>query len=531
MSVKRPFTSHDETIAEMKRSTIRRVGSGLPHIALLGLVPGRRLDRYELLCPIAEGGMASVWAARQQGKHGFEKLVAFKTILPELAHDPRFRSMFLDEARIAARIEHTNVARILDLGEEGDFLYLVMEWVDGDSLSHLQRRVSENGKRIRIGILLRILADLCGGLHAAHELRDASGVSLCVVHRDVSPDNILVDTQGVAKLIDFGVAKARDRIGEETKTGVLKGKLSYMAPEQAFKRPADRRADIWSLGAILYQFLSGMTPFRGESRTATLHLLAEGQNPPPLPWAVHPSLAMVIDRALRYDADQRFGSAAELQAALETAMLDMRVATTTHDVAAFIGTQMADRIAMRRGAIRSALIAASERDRLGDDFDKTEETTDSVTRIRLPWPQPPRRNLDRQAVTKVDRAALLGTTVRLSRPDTARKQTLVLAGALLLAGAIAFSMIRSRRQNLPAAAPAAVTAVAPPPPTGVPTPASAPPPSTTKPPIDVMSLPTAPPPTATAGKSRRAPSTAAPRPKRRTTEGSPTGKYIVDDGF
>jgi len=545
MSVRKPSSSLDDTLAEMKRSSIRRAGSGLPHIGLLGLVPGRRLDRYELLCPIAEGGMASVWAARQQGKHGFEKLVAFKTILPELAHDPRFRSMFLDEARIAARIEHTNVARILDLGEEGELLYLVMEWVDGDSLSQLQRRVTDNGGKIRIGILLRILADLCGGLHAAHELRDGSGMPLCVVHRDVSPDNILVDTQGVAKLIDFGVAKARDRIAEDTKTGVLKGKISYMAPEQAFRRPADRRADIWSLGAILYQFVSGMTPFRGETRAATLHLLAAGQNPPPLPWAIHPSLAMVIDRALRYDADERFTTAAELQTALENAMIDMRVSTTTHDVATFIGTHMADRIAVRRGIIRSALIAASERDRLGEDFEKTEESTDSVTRIRLPWPQPPRRDATRMPVTKADRATVLGTTVRLVPPRAPWKAKLLVTAALLLLGTIAFSLIRPHRRGvLVSPAPASTAAVAPlprPNPQEVP-PSPAPTISTTKPPIDVMSLPTAPPAPATAKPKRRpidvmslpvAPRAppAAPRPRRKTTETAPSGKYVVDDGF
>src|SRR5450755_951702 len=137
------------------------------------LAPGYKLDRYELLCPIAEGGMASVWVARQRGKHGFEKLVAIKTILPKFAADPRFQEMFLDEARIASRIEHLNVAQIFDLGEENEILYLVMEYVEGDALSKLNRACQREGVRIPTGVILRVLSDTCAGLHEAHEMKDA----------------------------------------------------------------------------------------------------------------------------------------------------------------------------------------------------------------------------------------------------------------------------------------------------------------------------------------------------------------------
>ena len=173
--------------------------------------PGHRLDRYELICPIAEGGMARVWIARQLGKHGFEKLVAIKTILPALASDVRFQQMFLDEARLASAIEHTNVARILDVGEEHEVLYIVMEWIDGESLNHVQRSLARTGVAIPNGVLLRVMADVCAGLHAAHELRDRSGKLACVVHRDVSPQNILISTDGVSKIIEFRTRSDRVR--------------------------------------------------------------------------------------------------------------------------------------------------------------------------------------------------------------------------------------------------------------------------------------------------------------------------------
>src|SRR5882757_8864917 len=152
------------------------------------LAAGDKLDRYELLCPIASGGMASVWLARLRGKRGFEKLFAIKTIKSELIADPRFQQMFLDEARLASAIQHPNVAQIMDLGEQDDTLYTVMEWVDGESLATIHRLALKRATPLPLGVALRVMADVCSGLHAAHELRDADDVLLGVVHRDVSPE-------------------------------------------------------------------------------------------------------------------------------------------------------------------------------------------------------------------------------------------------------------------------------------------------------------------------------------------------------
>jgi serine/threonine-protein kinase len=337
-------------------------GSSFP--APSALTPGYKLDRYELLCPIAQGGMASVWLARMQGKHGFEKLVAIKMILPGFATDSRFREMFLDEARIASRIEHANVAHILDLGEQHGVLYLVMEWVEGDALSKLARTIEKGGGRLPLGILLRILAEACAGLHAAHELCDAGGRPLGVVHRDVSPQNVLVNTNGVVKIIDFGVAKARDRHAEETRHGLLKGKIQYMAPEQAMGRPIDRRADVWAVGAILHRMLSGRGPFEAENQLATLHLLSSRRPPAELPPSVPNDVAAIVRRALTHDVDERFATAAELQTALEAAMHATGNSVQAGDVAAYIAEHLAERSHARKEAIALAIQSADERLRI-----------------------------------------------------------------------------------------------------------------------------------------------------------------------
>jgi serine/threonine protein kinase len=353
------------------------------------LAPGYKLDRYELLCPIAEGGMASVWVARQRGKHGFEKLVAIKTILPAFASDPRFQEMFLDEARIASRIEHPNVTQILDLGEEHEVLYLAMEYVDGDALSRLNHACVRAGIKIPHGVLLRILADTCAGLHEAHEMMDSSGRPLEVVHRDVSPHNILVSSKGVAKLIDFGIAKARSRAGGETNSGVLKGKTQYMAPEQAQGTGVDRRADIWAIGVVLYYLLSGKPPYEAENQLATLHLLASGRPPMPLPATVHPAIAAVVRKALWHAPESRYQTAAELREAIERAMVEAKVPTSQADVAAFAVKHLAERAERRRQAIELALAAAAERRRVEDLLKPpSEQSASGVTPAATPEGSP-----------------------------------------------------------------------------------------------------------------------------------------------
>ena len=326
------------------------------------LAPGDRLDRYELLCVLAQGGMGTVWLARMTGKHGFERLVALKTILPTYSHDQQFGAMFLDEAKIAAQIDHENVARILEIGEDGGLLYYAMELIDGESLRKVYRDVRTADVVFPMGVALRIVADACAGLHATHELVGEDGQPLQVVHRDVSPQNLLVTVRGTTKLIDFGVAKAASRHSEETAAGTLKGKIEYMAPEQARGESLDRRADVYGLGAVLYELLAGR-PVRdtGEGRQlAALHELMTGVPYPPLPATVPPLVRDIVDRALARDPAMRYGTAEELRRALEQAMLATGQAATAEDVASVLAHFSRERTAKRKDAIERAMRAAMD---------------------------------------------------------------------------------------------------------------------------------------------------------------------------
>jgi serine/threonine-protein kinase len=321
------------------------------------LAPGDRLDRYELLCVLAQGGMGTVWLARLADKLGFERLVAVKTILPEYTQDEQFCAMFLDEAGIAARIDHENIARILEIGEDRGFLFYVMELIDGESMRKLYRDVRMQGQIFPVGVALRICADACAGLHAVHELRGPDGRSLEVIHRDVSPQNILITVRGTTKLIDFGVAKARERRTENTSAGTLKGKLEYMAPEQAAGEPIDRRADVYSIGAILYELLAGR-PVRETDdgrQLLALHELVTGAPYPALHSNLPHLVRAVVDRALMRDPNLRYRTADEMRHALEQVILATGMSATIDDVAGVLAHFSRERTQKRKDAIDEAV--------------------------------------------------------------------------------------------------------------------------------------------------------------------------------
>ena len=277
----------------------------------------RRLGRYVLSHEIASGGMATVHLARAEGHGGFEKVLAIKSMHAHLAKDPAFVAMFMDEARLASRIDHPNVCRVFDFGHADGTHYMVMEYVVGETLAALYQRAFHEAapeERPRLSrYAARILAEACEGLHAAHELTDDAGKALGIVHRDISPHNLFVCYDGTVRLIDFGVAKAAGR-AQHTKTGVLKGKVAYMPPEQLRRRPLDRRADLWAMGVVLWELTTGKRLFRRDSDIETV--LAIDQDAVPPPSEVAPTLPKELDpivlRALAKEPDDRYPTAREM---------------------------------------------------------------------------------------------------------------------------------------------------------------------------------------------------------------------------
>ncbi len=349
----------------------------MPSTPAGALYPGQWLDRYELLCPVAQGGMAQVWVARMQTQLGMQRLVAVKAILAEHAEDPRFHAMFLDEARIISAVHHPNVAHILDLGEHAGVLYHVLEWVEGDSLAALRRKVHRKKHKLPLGIVLRVTAAICAGLHAAHEVRDDAGELLGVVHRDVSPANVLLGTSGQVKLIDFGVAKAMGRMAEETSAGTIKGRVAYMSPEQAMGGALDRRADVWSMGALLYQLLTGRVPYDADNQLAMLHLLSRGLPPTPLR-DMPGDIAEIVYTALSYNPMGRFHTAKEMQQTIEAAMTRHCAPVTAADVAHFLESEIGERIARRRATIARAVEAAEQRVQIASEYEVASSTASSM---------------------------------------------------------------------------------------------------------------------------------------------------------
>jgi serine/threonine protein kinase len=318
--------------------------------------PGDVLGRYELLLPVAAGGMAMVWAARLKGSRGFQKIVAVKTMLPKLSEDPQFERMFLDEASLASRIHHPNVVEVLDLGEMSGVLFIAMEWLDGVPLNQVMK-AAKGASGIPLPVAVHILTHAAEGLHAAHELKDDHGAYIGLVHRDVSPQNILVGYDGLTKMVDFGLAKATALGDGATRAGQLKGKISYMAPEQIRGDPLDRRADVFALGVVLYAVTTGKHPFRRESEGATLFAISAPE-PAPAPsrfMSYPPELEAVLLKAVAKDPDKRYSSSLEFARALEQTLPDGERAHGGERVGEFIKGLLGAQHDQQKAALAEAL--------------------------------------------------------------------------------------------------------------------------------------------------------------------------------
>lgn len=306
---------------------------------------GIPFGRYELLRKIAAGGMGQVLLARK-GAEGFEKLVVIKRILPHLVEDEEFFTMFIDEAKITMRLDHPNIARINEFGVENGVHFIEMEYVSGEDVRRLDKRARLANTPMPLGVIIRIIADAAAGLDFAHKAKDSKGVPLNLVHRDVSPQNVLVGFDGAVKLIDFGVAKAAGR-AQHTATGILKGKFPYMSPEQADGQEMDGRSDVFALGVVLWELLTGKRLFKGENDLMTQRLVKACQVPPPS--EVEPTVPKALDavvlKALAKDPKDRYADAAGFRMALEDFALKNAIPASSAHLVEFMQLVCAERIA------------------------------------------------------------------------------------------------------------------------------------------------------------------------------------------
>jgi serine/threonine-protein kinase len=310
---------------------------------------GQRLDRYVLFDEIAAGGMATVHFGRLLGSVGFARTVAIKRLHPMYAKAPEFVEMFTDEARLAARMRHPNIAATLDVVSIAGELVLVMEYIQGESVARLLRLAAQRKEAVPVPIAVAIVVGTLMGLHAAHETTTASGESLGVVHRDVSPQNVMVGCDGVPRVLDFGVAKAVGRL-QTTRDGEVKGKTAYMAPEQLSAREVDRRVDVYAASVVLWEVLTGHRLFAADTVAGTIGQVLEAEVEPPSRYApvVPVELDALVLRGLSRDPDRRFATALEMASALERTVL----LPTPREVGAWVQSIAAESLDSRRAILR-----------------------------------------------------------------------------------------------------------------------------------------------------------------------------------
>ena len=426
----------------------------------------RKLGRYEIVAEIARGGMGTVYLARLEGVAGFQRLFAIKLLHQHLADEERFVSMLLDEARLAARLHHPNAVGIVDVSDSNLGYYLVMEYVDGFTLDRLLRKLEDDPeRRTRLG--LRVLLDAANGLDAAHQLTDDDGNPLGIVHRDVSPQNVLVGTDGVGRITDFGVARAAARI-TASRPGMIKGKPCYMAPEQARgDDELDARADVFALGIILWEVLTGKMLFRSASGGAAVALMQvatmEIKPPSSLVENLPPALDDVCMKALTRDLDQRYQSAREMAKALEDAARSTGWLADSHVVADSIRELFENEIKIRKKAIttHTAELGRSSEPMLASDIYDVPRL--KAARVESPttpgkmrakgeaWHETP---ADQRAQTPRASATPVHTTPMVTPPPgtAPTKRPMLLAAMLALVGAgllgMAFFVLQDDRDEM-----------------------------------------------------------------------------------
>lgn len=315
----------EEKVVEFKKEEEKPKEEGIP------------FGQYRLLEKVAIGGMAELFKAKQMGLEGFQRIVAVKRILPHLASNSDFVTMFIDEAKLAAQLNHPNIVHIYDLGKTDEAYFIAMEYVEGRDLRSIMKESEPLGKTIPLSAAVYIAKKLCSALHYAHTAKDSDGKPMKLVHRDVSPQNILISSSGEVKLVDFGIAKAASK-ASHTQSGALKGKLLYMSPEQAWGKTLDGRSDIFSLGIVLFEMLTGRKLFYGDSEMSIIERVREAKLPDFEQYRdiIPPQLEKIIRKALEKDPDRRYRDARGFETDLEKFVRNMGITATTYDVVAFL---------------------------------------------------------------------------------------------------------------------------------------------------------------------------------------------------
>ena len=427
------------------------------------------VGKYHLVSKLATGGMAEVFLAKVEGPMGFEKSLVLKRILPHLAVDPQFVGMFFTEARVAAQLNHPNVVQIFDFGQASGTYYIAMEYIDGPDLRTLSRRAAELKQPLSPAFCARIISAACEGLSYAHDFVDpASGSPLDLIHRDISPDNILVSRQGTVKVVDFGIAKAANQ-RHKTNTGLIKGKIAYMPPEQLHGQELDRRVDVYAMGVVLYELLTGRYPFEANTDVSMMQailfepLVSAAARRPELPEA----LVKILDRALCKVREQRYPDCIALQADLELFVRSTGESVGPRDIAQGVerlypksaepvrpelppsGTDMVHREAMETEAGGFASTAISSRfPSVESRAVPDEQDAEEAAPVRQ---QPPATGASLAATSARPSSSMLPASASASRHGRAR---LGLAFGGLALVAVGSALVIFREHPVPSAPPA-----------------------------------------------------------------------------
>ena len=415
--------------------------------------PIKRVGRYAVYGAIASGGMASVHWGRLVGEAGFARVVAIKRLHPHIAADPDFTTMLRDEARIVARIRHPNVVPTLDMVSGEGELILVMEYVHGEALSRLNRTLRDEGGRVAPNLAAAIACAVLEGLHAAHEATDERGGPLGIVHRDVTPHNVLVGADGVARIADFGVARAAGRLQNSTQAGSLKGKIGYMSPEQIRSQTVDRRTDIYAAGVVLWEMLAGRRAFEAEDDIAAMARVLTDELQPPSTFVpgVPAGLDEVVRKALARDRGARFATAREMAVAIESVC----TMASTREVSVWV-----ERLAHDALAERAATLAAVEAYEMAVLESSGNHPAVSLLSSSAPRMVPPAEADPTQTVARRSSSEPISIVTRLTasaaprtttRPAVTRRPAVLLIALALFAtlAVVAFARIGARDTDAP----------------------------------------------------------------------------------